>query len=620
MSSGPPKAVAIIAGSDTVSTAIGSINCLRHSLPPWCGIVLSYCTAPAFVTERVRAAAGSRRVTILESSTWLPHNELRNRALAAIPSYDYYFFLEPDSRIEPGSLERCIKTHSDTGADLVGGVILYGASVDYGRQGEKIIHFAGGECRFRPDADGRPGCELLHHWVPRRLDELRDEIGNQPWDTQIVEFHGCCMTRRAIEALTPLDINQLATETVDLGLQARMQDLRVVMDARFEVTYERAAEYLCDVRPYRELWGKEAVQDAVRYFAKKYGLPPDCEFVGHQTQWNSQHYEDIGVVTRPAFPAPAPHLTDLCAHPFAQTWPQLSHQLCQQRWSAREIDGAKRCHDVGQQLADGHYRSCGKPLIAHLIGTASILAAYGAPPILIESALVHSAYDQLGVESDEFGHGTAAKALTQRVGLNVDRVLRAYAKQDFRGTSQPETEDAFAMYPLDDARTLLICVAKAIEGCLGAPDADRRPPANPLVQHARKVLPVLGFDGLIQTFETAIARSETLVGSVPDRLIADNRQPYPLLSPAKLEALALPDEKWVEVSSFLRREGRQNDVAAAPAEFGYLCDSIRCEFLPKDSVENTKTRGNCDFAQGPLGLPFPSSSGVASINDAYLCQ
>ena len=129
------KTVAIVTGSDTVSAAIDCMKSLRHSLPPWCDIVLAYSTAPSCVTDRVRAAAGSRHVTILESQIWQTQNQLRNRALVALPPYDYYLFLDLDSRIEPGSLERCIETHNQTGADLVGGVILYDTSIDFGREG-----------------------------------------------------------------------------------------------------------------------------------------------------------------------------------------------------------------------------------------------------------------------------------------------------------------------------------------------------------------------------------------------------------------------------------------------------------------------------------------------------
>ena len=301
ISHSPPKAVAIIAGSDTVSTAVGCVKSLLHSLPPWCDIILSYSAAPTCLTNRVRAAAGNRHVTIIESQKWLPQNELRNRALANLCPYDYYLLFEPDSRIEPGSLERCIETHNNTGADLVCGVVIYGPSIDFGREGKNFLHFAGGECRFRPDADGRPGFERVHPWVPRRLEELREETGDKPWDTELIEYHGLCLTRRAVELLTPLDIQLLSMEEVDLSLLATKQHLRMVIDPCFEIRYERAADYFCDILPYRKHWGGEAVQESVRYFAKKYGLPTDGELFRHQTQWNRQHYEDIGVVTRPVF-------------------------------------------------------------------------------------------------------------------------------------------------------------------------------------------------------------------------------------------------------------------------------------------------------------------------------
>jgi hypothetical protein len=55
--------------------------------------------------------------------------------------------------------------------------------------------------------------------------------------------------------------------------------------------------------------------------------------------------------------------------------------------------------------------------------------------------------------------------------------------------------------------------------------------------------------------------------------------------PPSLDVLALPDQKWIEVASFLRREGREGDVAVAPEEFYYLCEHITCEFLPRDPMK-----------------------------------
>jgi hypothetical protein len=572
-----PKAVTLVSGPDSVSAAIGSMQALRRALPSWCDIVLAYSAAPDYVTDRVRAAVGDRPLTIVTSETWQPQPEMRNRALAGMPPYDFYLLLDLDSRIEPGALERCIETHIRTGADMVGGIILYGGSVDYGRSGEKIVHHAGGESRFRPDADGRPGMKQHHEWVGERLADLRAALGSEPWQTEQLEFHGMCMTRRAIELLTPFDSKLLVLEPPDVELRARKHGLKKVIDPMFEVTYEAAGEFLCDLHPYREQWATEAVQDSVRYFAAKYGLPSDGELVTHQTTWNRRHFEDAGAVTRAAFPAP--RLTSLFGHPFAQTWPQLLQQLRSQAWTVSEIAGVKRCHDAGRELANGLYHACGKPLMAHLIGTASILAAYGAPPLLVETALVHAGYEQLEITPGEREVG--ANALGQRVGRNVDRILRDLARQDFSGLAPPDGEEALAFYRLDDARVLLIRVATEIEQHLDGATAltGKRGDAASLLAHARAILPFLGFGALLQAFEAAVALATDLPGSVPDALADQHSQPFRLRERATPDSLALPDEKWIEVASFLRNTARTQDVIAAPHEFRYLCNGIRGEVL-----------------------------------------
>ncbi len=540
---------------------------------------MAYSCAPPCISERVRAAAGNRPVSILECDTWQSQNERRNQALAAAPGYDFYFFIDLDSRIEAGSLERCIETHRKTGADLVGAVILYGASIDFGREGRRIIHFAGGESRFRPDADGRPGMQEFHAWVGETYERMREEVGDEPWECEQLELHGMCLTRRAVEALAPFDPDLMQFEPSDIALQARAKGLKRVMDPLFVLSYEGAAEFLCDIGPYRQQHVSDTAQDSVRYFARKYGLPDDGEVVAHQTRWNHQHFEDIGAVTRRAFPAPP--LTDLCDHPFAQTWPQLVQQLRRQNWTVQEIERVKRCHEVGRHLANGLYRACGKPFVAHLIGTASILAAYGAPPILVESAVVHAPYDPV-IARDR--GSSAANAFIQRVGANVDRVLRKFVLRDFRELPPPETDEQLAFYRVDDACVLIMRVANEIEEYLDGSNAMtvRRDPADDLLAHARKVLPALGFAGLLEAFERAILLNEALVGSLPDSLADHRKQSYRLREASDPDSLALPDEKWVEVASYLRAAARQDDVIAAPDEFRYLCNAIRREMLPAD--------------------------------------
>lgn len=567
------NAVAIVTGSDTVSTAIGCMETLRKSLPEWCDIVLAYSMAPNSLKERVRLAAGNRHVTLIESEIWQRQNQLRNLALESLRPYDFYLFLDLDSRIEAGCLERCIHTHKTTGADLVGGIVYYGSSIDFGIEDKQVIHFAGGKCLFRPDADGRPGFERVHHWVPKPVDELRKVKGDRPWNTELVEYHGVSLSRRAVEVLAPLDTNLLALEETDLSLKAASSGLKMVIDPLFEVTYVGSYEYLCDIRPYTQHWGTDAVQESVRYFAKKYGLPPDGELIQHQTRWNRQHFEDIGTVRRLSFAACGSN------HPysnvFAETTPQLLQQLHQQGWSEAEISRVKHCSDVGTQLAKCCGEADGQMIFAQLVATASLLASCGAPPIMVESALVHPAYDEFGVDPQENGAGSASRALAQRVGPNVDRVIRGYGRQDFRTLRLPQGDDDLALYPLDIARRLLIRVAIEIQGHRNHDVFWRSADADAVKQHARAVLPALGFSALLSSLERSLAESKDLAPCTQN-YNPKNRHFSGRIEP---DSLALPDEKWIEVASFLRQEGREAHVVFAPNEFAYLCEGLKADCL-----------------------------------------
>jgi GT2 family glycosyltransferase len=576
-----PRVAAIVTGSDTVSTAIDAVASLARTLPDYCEIVVVYSCAPECVTKRVHAAAAGRPVTVLADPEWHTQNVGRNRAYEAFPGFDYYLLLDMDSRLEPGGFEQCLKTHEETGADLVGGVILYAPSVDFGREGERLVHYAGGRCWFRPDADGRPGMEQVHEWVNVRYEDMIEKAGAKPWDSEQLEYHGMCLTARAAKALFPTDTNFLAMENCDLAQKAKALGLKSVVDPLFVITYVNAAQHLCDIEPYRRHWGSQAVDDSVLYFARKYGLAEDGEFVAWQTGWNRAHYEDIGAVPRREFPAPP--LTDLFDHPFAQTWPQLLHQLQTQGWTVQEIEPVKRCHDVGLRLANGRYRACGKPFLTHLIGVASVLAAYGAPPVMVRAGLVHAAYGELGLRLDDDDTADMVAAFTQAVGRNVDRLLQAFSGDQLEDHPLPESDEDWAFYPVSAARSLIMLVANEIDEFLDGADAlmVKRRNTPVLRAHAKAVLPRIGFDALLQAFEAAL-RLNAVIEPPPEPLLDNRQQSYRLLDGSAADSVALPDGKWVEVSEFLRASGRAADVTVAPDEFRFLCGSVRHAILAPD--------------------------------------
>ena len=77
---------------------------------------------------------------------------------------------------------------------------------------------------------------------------------------------------------------------------------------------------------------------------------------------------------------------------YAQTIVQLYGQLMGAGYATSDMERIRDGHDLEAQLVSAKYRANGKPEIAHLIGTASILATHGAELPVVLAGLLHNAY------------------------------------------------------------------------------------------------------------------------------------------------------------------------------------------------------------------------------------
>lgn len=104
---------------------------------------------------------------------------------------------------------------------------------------------------------------------------------------------------------------------------------------------------------------------------------------------------------------------------YAQTNLQLYAELKELGYSAEQFEEVDRAYQLAILLFTGRYRSNGKVFLAHLVGTASILARHGAAPAVVLAGLLHAAYLQ-----GEFGDG--------RFGVNYfrRRKVRKYVSQE----------------------------------------------------------------------------------------------------------------------------------------------------------------------------------------------
>ena len=112
----------------------------------------------------------------------------------------------------------------------------------------------------------------------------------------------------------------------------------------------------------------------------------------------------------------------------AQTNLQLYNQLIAAGWSDTDLDRTQRAYAFATELFAGQMRSSGKPFLAHLVGTASAVAATGGRPDLVHAALLHATYT-LG----EFGDGRRNSAESKRVavraviGVEAEELVAQYA-------------------------------------------------------------------------------------------------------------------------------------------------------------------------------------------------
>jgi (p)ppGpp synthase/HD superfamily hydrolase len=111
----------------------------------------------------------------------------------------------------------------------------------------------------------------------------------------------------------------------------------------------------------------------------------------------------------------------------AQTNLQLYRQLSERKTTAPDLAAVRCAYELAASLFQGVYRASGKPFIAHLVGTASVLVQDGAPPPLVLAGLLHAAYVQ-----GDFGDGPPGATVARRrkvgeaIGADAEQLVARY--------------------------------------------------------------------------------------------------------------------------------------------------------------------------------------------------
>jgi Domain of unknown function (DUF6817) len=118
---------------------------------------------------------------------------------------------------------------------------------------------------------------------------------------------------------------------------------------------------------------------------------------------------------------------------IAQTNLQLYNQLVTRGWSETDLDRTRRAYELATDLFAGQLRPSGKTFLAHLVGTASAVAAGDGRVDLVLAGLVHAAYTH-----GEFGDARRDAAAPKRgavrsvIGSDAESLVHGYGALGYR--------------------------------------------------------------------------------------------------------------------------------------------------------------------------------------------
>lgn len=229
-------------------------------------------------------------------------------------------------------------------------------------------------------------------------------------------------------------------------------------------------------------------------------------------------------------------------HHYAQTILQLYAQLPGSKGQLLLMRGA---YELAVVLFTSQFRANGKPFLAHLVGTASILATHGASIPVIAAGLLHAAYQQ-----GEFGDGRAGITNAKRqkvrraVGDEVEKLIFEYTH--FAWNRQAIMAMQYHINALSPEHRCLVLIrlANGLEdhldlGMLYSSKRDRSDGVRPLVTIADQ----LGYRELAQDLASGYADHNTT--SVPDVLWTDHTSSYTVVPASHSRRPSLVVAGWL---------------------------------------------------------------------------
>ncbi len=449
----PPRVTVVVTQRERMSLTERSLESVLSDRSEPFDLIYVEGGSPAELRRYLHIKSLEAQFLLLQQPDWLWPNVARNLAMAHVTT-EYVVFIDNDVLVERGWLQRMVRAADETGAALVGPLYLWSNGVD-----EPRVHMAGGVLKFEETKDGLEIFER-HNRINERLD-VRSELVRGACD--YLEYH--CLLARTDFLKTIGGLDEQITcvhEHIDLALEARKRNLSIVMEPTAGVDYLAFVPLaLSDVAFYQWRWNPEAVSSSLNAFCRKWQSNENGAALKDVRKFAVRH-RDAASMFAAGLQGNASE-TVLTCDDVRQTLFELLKQAFVRGYSREDVSLIGKAYHIAMTLFSDGFRPCGRPFLLHLVGTASVLVAYGFAARVVVCGMLHAAYSHASVgRLTNASLDTVKRMLQSNFDDQVELTIREYTR--FRldpvawSNQSPEGPRT-----LDDAAVIAIALANDID-------------------------------------------------------------------------------------------------------------------------------------------------------------
>jgi len=217
-------------------------------------------------------------------------------------------------------------------------------------------------------------------------------------------------------------------EHIDLALEARKRNLPIVMEPTAGVDYLAFIPLaLSDVAFYQWRWSQEAVTSSLGAFCRKWKSNENGSSLKDVRKFAITHRDAAGLFATGL--QGFTNETPLTNHDVRQTLFELMKQAFVRGYSREDVSLIGKAYNVAMTLFGDGFRPCGRPFLLHLVGTASVLVAYGLAARVVVCGMLHAAYSHAPVGQLKSASLDAVKRMLQSSFEDrIELTIREYTR------------------------------------------------------------------------------------------------------------------------------------------------------------------------------------------------